>query len=148
MPYTVYTLFDAQGTLLYAGRAEMWMRRFEDHAYTAPWFKDVVTANLQHCDTKAEGDALEWRVITEGKPLHNRAQLNPCTGCGGPRNSWRSQLCLQCKATLGRPRARRGQTTTCPKCGGIKDPGPGYCKPCKRQWNKDYRKSKKQNPGP
>lgn len=140
MPYTVYTLYNAAGELIYAGRAELWMRRLEDHAYAAPWFKEIRTAHLVPCDTKEEADALEWRVITEGKPKYNRNQRTPCSKCGGPRSPNPTSLCASCRQTHGRPRARRASSVTCPRCGGIKPAGPAYCPPCKRQVSKDARK--------
>lgn len=143
MPYTVYTLFNASNELIYAGRAEMWMRRLEDHAYTAPWFKDVVSAKFQHVETKAEADALEWKVITEGKPLYNRNQRTPCSRCGGPRRSGTSSLCWRCQPLSHGPR-RTEPTVTCPRCGGVKPSGPAYCPPCKREVSRLARKTQKE----
>lgn len=148
MTWIVYTLFNAAGDLLYAGMTTDLYGRLYDHGKTQPWFIDVMKVRKVEFHTEREARDAEYSIIAAENPPHNWRGKDICPRCRErlrERNR-RAPYCTECRVAyvnerrdrLGLPR-RKPPTTVCPKCGGEKEPGPNYCRPCKREWDRAYR---------
>lgn len=117
--HAVYRMYNAAGDLLYVGCTANPVKRFTlNHQYIAVWMQETTSIKLVWFPDLATALAGERQAILEENPRYNVQE-------GGNSRKHRS-LCQ-----------------LCPKCGGPKDPGPSYCKACKRDYNRlRYQKSK------
>jgi hypothetical protein len=75
--YTLYRFYNADRQLLYIGVTTRFpTTRWDGHRETKPWWSDVVTASLEHFDTKEEMLATEILAIHIEQPLHNVRHAN------------------------------------------------------------------------
>lgn len=73
---SLYTYFDACGTLLYVGITSRGDQRQKDHALTQAWWPLVRSSRVMHYPTRTEARAVELEAIQRWKPPFNRGD-NP-----------------------------------------------------------------------
>lgn len=73
MPTSLYRFFDASGQLLYVGVSNNITRRWTQHQAIQPWWFDVVTASVEHYETRGEALEAELTAIRQESPIHNIA---------------------------------------------------------------------------
>lgn len=69
--HCIYILRDDAGQVLYVGQSLNVAQRLSNHKRSQSWWPEVEAIEIQHCETKADMDALEMRLISELWPLHN-----------------------------------------------------------------------------
>lgn len=151
MAWTVYTFFDAGGEVIYAGMSGNIEGRIAKHRHIRPWFGEVASVRKVEFLTERDARDAEYSIIAAETPKHNDRGRDVCPRCKTATrgNNRKSGYCTPCFRTYMEERRRSlgvkptpPPTITCPRCGGIKKPGPSYCRDCKKDVNKLYRKNK------
>lgn len=79
----VYRAFDAEGAALYVGVTENLHQRLKQHAINSAWFVELARFEIDRCDSREAGYALEAAEIARLSPRYNRdREFRP------PRRSW------------------------------------------------------------
>jgi predicted GIY-YIG superfamily endonuclease len=171
-PHAVYRFFGAGDELLYVGCTFNVRTRMDQHRGALDWYHLVVKITLEWHPGWVEGVRAEAAAILAENPLHNKRRSEPancgvgsdyiphprgdglhCPKCGKPKEDSRPgrAYCRSCQHDYQLARRvaagwipRPPPTTVCPRCAGPKEPGPSYCKKCKSQINRAYKKSKKE----
>jgi predicted GIY-YIG superfamily endonuclease len=168
-PHAVYRFFGAGGELLYVGCSADLSTRLYQHRSSKDWYQQIVRITLEWYPGWLEGARAEAAAILAENPLHNVRTIDPancgkvyaphprgdglhCPKCGKPKEDSRPgrAYCRSCQRDYQLARRvalgwmpRPPPTLICPRCRGTKEAGPSYCKKCKSQINRAYKKSQK-----
>ena len=155
-PHAIYRFFRDDGALLYVGLSLRPMTRLEVHACTKSWYREITRMEIRWFPDYLTAARAEQSAINDEAPLHNKLVFSQgdgttCPRCGGPKeHKLGKAYCGACYAEYRVERARAAgvrpkppPSVTCPRCSGIKDAGKGYCRPCKRQVDKEYRAARR-----
>lgn len=153
MTWHVYTFTDYTGAVIYTGFTTDPAGRLHEHALSQAWFNEVKGVFWARFDTERDARDAEYSIIAAERPKYNARGTDICPRCRTNLrgNGRKAVYCAPCQSAyqierrqrLGsRPRAV-GPTVTCPKCGGLKDPGPAYCRPCRKAVNAEAYKKRK-----
>lgn len=150
MEWTLYTIFNAAGDLIYVGTSWDPAGRLKHHARTKAWFHEAARCrHVKYPNRRAALDA-EYSVIAAELPRYNDRGTDLCPRCRvNLRTNRTSGYCVPCARDYGRARRRamgikaRGDGQTCPKCQGEKVQGQSYCKPCRDKVNAAYRATRR-----
>lgn len=157
--FYVYRLFNAANELLWVGQTTQLTARFAKHRQERPWAGEIATATVTPVVDLEAALTAETEAIKIENPKYNKieggdphSRFHPgygiCPRCGGPKSRATIWACHPCiKKYRQEERAKKGiaprqpPTLVCPRCGGPKDPGPAYCKDCKKIVNREaYRR--------
>jgi predicted GIY-YIG superfamily endonuclease len=169
-PHAVYRMFGAAGELLYIGCSADLGSRFGQHRSVRDWYPQISRITLEWYPGWLEGARAEAAAILAENPRYNARRCDPtsvglvyvphprgdglhCPKCGKLKEDPRPgrAYCKACYREYKKERQlangwvpRPPPTTVCPRCAGPKEAGPSYCKKCKSQINRTYRKFKKE----
>ncbi|MCC8956130.1 GIY-YIG nuclease family protein [Bradyrhizobium sp. Pear77] len=164
MPHVVYRLFNRDGELIYIGMTRSFGSRFEQHI-TRKWWTEVARIEIEHHPDAISARRAEGAAILIENPKYNivagddvalgvveppppRGDGVHCPRCTAVKEERKRAYCDDCLREYQLARRRRlgvkpkpPASTTCPRCGGPKDAGPNYCKPCKKAYSDEYRRT-------
>lgn len=167
-PHAVYRFFDDAGILLYVGCTSDPKKRCVCHRTQSTWATQIDRVSVKWFPGWLQAARAEAEAIMDERPKHNRISPLPanvgigyvphprgdgshCPKCGKPKLQRKDAYCLSCRQQYMKERKvalgwmpRPPPTTVCPRCKGPKEAGPAYCKKCKSQINRAYKKSKKE----
>jgi predicted GIY-YIG superfamily endonuclease len=70
-PHVLYRFYDVYGSLLYVGITRNLGSRWRSHNKDKPWWKDVVSASVEHFDSEDDAADAEYRAIRTERPVWN-----------------------------------------------------------------------------
>lgn len=101
---SVYRLYDAADSLLYVGITNRGFHRLHEHSKGKAWWSEVVRAEFEHHETRAEALAHEAKAIQDETPRHN--VYLPSGPPGEPQNIHRGPHPVNRTLAVGLVRAR------------------------------------------
>jgi predicted GIY-YIG superfamily endonuclease len=153
MAWTVYTLWNYAGELVYAGQTRDVSARVFHHMDRQPWAAEIKDVRRGATfSTEREARDAEYSIIAAENPKYNWRGRDICPRCKAALRGRdrKAVYCAPCQTAYQLERRRalgvrppKPPSVTCPRCGGIKPPGPSYCAPCKKQINAEYQKNQK-----
>lgn len=69
----VYICKNADDEIIYVGVTSSGLGRFSVHRHGSPWFREVMSVDIEHYGSRAESERREAELINELRPRYNRA---------------------------------------------------------------------------